>query len=240
MAALTAVDVEVSAARLRSGEVSDGEFDALYATTWQDVSARYWTPVDVATIAARWLTEAGAKRVLDVGSGVGKVCLIGAAITKATFVGIEQRFALVMAARAAAQVLNVERRTMFIHAEASISLMRGYSALYLFNPFGENLYSTAGQLDQRVTLGKERYCQDLSLVEEVLRLMPPGGRVVTYHGFGGRLPDNMDIAREEPIGSDVLRLWIKTERAAAGNFIETDGGLVHLPANLLERTAGGH
>ncbi|NUP10028.1 MAG: response regulator [Polyangiaceae bacterium] len=219
-----------SSARLQSGLVTDDEFDLVYNVPWRRVSARYWTPVEVAARAALWLTEGGAKTVLDIGSGVGKFCLVGASTRPARFVGIEHRYGLVSAARSAAQSLNLSRQTMFIHAEVSLELMRGYSALYVFNPFGENLYASTAQLDDQVELGKKRYWRDVWLVEETLRLMPVGGRLVTYHGYGGRIPDSMDLKHEEPIGSDILRLWVKTDRLPSGSYLETDAGVLHIPA----------
>ncbi|NUP06835.1 MAG: response regulator [Polyangiaceae bacterium] len=230
------IAVRWSSARLSSGRVGDEEFDLVYNVPWRRVSARYWTPVDVACRAAQWLTEGGAKTVLDIGAGVGKFCIVGASTTPASFVGVEHRYGLVAAARAAAQTLKVTERTMFIHAEASLQLMRGYSALYVFNPFGENLYAQTAQLDNHVELGKKRFWRDVSLVEDTLRLMPVGGRLVTYHGYGGRIPDNMDLKREEPIGSDVLRLWVKADRPSTGSHLETDAGILHVPSGQASRT----
>ncbi|MBK6516198.1 MAG: hypothetical protein IPM79_02860 [Polyangiaceae bacterium] len=213
---------------LRAGRLKDLEFDDVYATTWRAISSRYWTPVDVARKAAEWLTEDGAQSVLDVGSGVGKLCIVGAATTDATFVGVEHRASLVLAARTAARVFGVEGRTMFVHAEASLPLMRGYRAIYLFNPFGENLYSGAAQIDARVPLGKDRYRRDVGLVEQVIGSMPAGGRLVTYHGFGGRIPDSFSLARDIPIGSDALKLWLQSEDEPRGYFVERDDRIVHL------------
>lgn len=227
------MDGDRAEVRLRVAEMTDSDFDALYAARWRKVSLRYWTPIDVAVLAASWLTEAGAKRVLDVGAGVGKLCVVGASVTDATFVGIEQRYSLVAAARSVAQTAGVEDRTLFLHAEASLPLMRGYSAIYLFNPFGENLYSSTYRLDGDVELGQKRYCRDVWLVEEVLRLMPIGGRVVTYHGFGGRIPDGMVVERERGIGSDTLRLWVKKSDEIRGYFVETETGVAHLPGRAL-------
>lgn len=222
-------DGELLRQRLRDGRLTDAELDGIYATPWQAISSRHWTPIEVARRAALWLTEGGARLVLDVGSGVGKVCIVGAGTTEATFVGIEHRATLVRAALAASRVLGVEERTLFVHAEASLPLMRGYGAIYLFNPFGENLYSSAGQIDGRVPLGKERYRRDVALVEQVLAAMAPGGRVVTYHGFGGHIPDNFSLVRDIPIGSDALKLWVKSDDEARGYFMEQDERVVHVP-----------
>jgi hypothetical protein len=68
---------------------SDLAFDALYERRIRELSPQHWTPVRIARRAAELLTLSGAKRILDVGSGVGKFCIVGALTTEAQFVGIE-------------------------------------------------------------------------------------------------------------------------------------------------------
>ena len=85
---------------LRAGwELTDLEFDRVYPSWVRRLSDMHWTPVEVARRAAALLAVDPTTRVLDVGSGVGKFCLIGALTTRATFVGIEQRENLVTVAR---------------------------------------------------------------------------------------------------------------------------------------------
>ncbi len=189
---------------------SDEDFDALYPARWQAVSKRYWTPVAVASLAAAWLTEdPRLGPVLDIGSGVGKFCIVGALGTGGEFVGVEQRGALVRASRASAMSAGVSARATFHHARASMELLRRHSAFYLFNPFAENLYEADGRLDDRVELSDRRFTEDLQLVEEALSYAKLGTRVVTYHGFGGSLPSGFVLGRVERIGSDALCLWIR-------------------------------
>ena len=54
--------------------------------------------------------------------------------------------------------------------------------------------------------------RDVRLVEQVLRDAPIGTRVVTYHGFGGRIPRGYHLVTDERIGTDSLRLWVKTRK----------------------------
>src|SRR3954452_18195742 len=64
---------------LRSGAaVPDAEFDRLFPDELRDRSYLHWTPVEVAVRAAELLAPSPRGiRVLDVGAGVGKLCLIG-------------------------------------------------------------------------------------------------------------------------------------------------------------------
>jgi len=98
--------------RLLSGaQVADLEFDAIYPQWVRRLSEQHWTPLDVCIRAAELLVTDERSTVLDVGSGAGKFCLIGAASTGATFVGVEQRPRLVRIARETSRragVTNVE------------------------------------------------------------------------------------------------------------------------------------
>lgn len=189
---------------------SDPEIDALYPEPLRELSRRYWTPVSVAARAARWLTEGASKsQVLDIGAGNGKFCIVGALETTASFVGIEQRLHLVEAAREAAERAGVGARVTFVHGTATRMLLAQFSAYYLFNPFGENKHEIGDQMDATVELSRERFDADVRLVEDVFRRAPSGTRVVTYHGFGGRMPAGFSLERQERAGSDVLELWVK-------------------------------
>jgi predicted RNA methylase len=194
---------------LKAAEVSDAELDALLPVKLRLISDDYWTPIAVAALAAEWLTETGIRRVADVGSGPGKFCIVGAFRTDAEFVGIEHRQALVQVAKATAQRLGLADRARFVHARATFSDLLDFRALYLFNPFGENLRAASRCLDQTIELSESRYREDVELMEQVLRALPPGSRVVTYHGFGGQFPPSFRMTRERALGEDVLQLWVK-------------------------------
>lgn len=189
---------------------SDAAFDSLYATSWQQLSKRHWTPVEVAAMAARWLTEdPDVHAVLDVGSGVGKLCIVGALVTGRSFVGIEQRPRLVRAARGAAHAAGVSSHVEFVCDLVSPTILREFRSIYLFNPFAEHTFSEASRIDGTVEFSLERYHADVALIESALSRAALGQRVVTYHGFGGELPRGYIEERCEPMGTDFLQLWVK-------------------------------
>src|SRR5687767_14604665 len=101
----------------------DPQFDTVYEDRWGAMSMQFWTPVAVAQLAAEWLTETGIEAVADVGSGVGKFCLVGAQMTGAAFVGIEHRLPLVSAARRAAGALGLADRAHFVHGEVTSAFL---------------------------------------------------------------------------------------------------------------------
>ncbi|MEZ0314914.1 MAG: methyltransferase domain-containing protein [Myxococcota bacterium] len=195
---------------LRAGEpLDDRDFDHIYPASIREVSDVYWTPVDVARKAALWMAEGGCRRVLDVGAGVGKFCLVGAAVApEMTFVGIEHRPHLVAVAQQAARACAL-RNVLMLLGSMEVAPWRDCDAFYFYNPFDENNFSAGAQLDGTVELSTKRYMRDVYFVERCLRASAVGTRVVTYHGFGGAMPVEYVLEREEPRGVDFLRFWIK-------------------------------
>lgn len=195
---------------LREGRpLRDRDFDCIYPPTVREVSDVFWTPVAVAREAALWLTRGGRARVLDVGAGVGKFCLVGAAVApETTFVGIEHRPHLVAIAREAARTCGLHN-VLMVQGEMDVAPWRDFDAFYMFNPFDENNFSTGAQLDGSVELSTKRYLRDVRFTEQCLGQAAVGTRVVTYHGFGGVMPVEYRLEHEQPHGMDFLRFWIK-------------------------------
>ena len=74
--------------RVRTGtHVWNAQFDRLLPFYWRRLSIMHWTPVHVARRAAQLLVTGPKTRVLDVGSGPGKFCLVGAMATLGHFTG---------------------------------------------------------------------------------------------------------------------------------------------------------
>ena len=199
--------------RLRRGHpVNDVAFDAMFFPMHlRRVSRLFWTPVSVARCAVELLELDPRMRVLDVGAGVGKLCIIGAAITGASFVGIEHRAQFVRVAdeaRERAELSNVR----FVHGDFRDMDFEAFDAIYLYNPFAENRWPIEERLDNSVALGNEKFHDDVGAFEERLSTARTGVRVVTYHGFGGVLPRSYRQLHHVKQTSGYLDLWVK-ERA---------------------------
>jgi cyclopropane fatty-acyl-phospholipid synthase-like methyltransferase len=75
-------------------DIDDNAFNEIYPEHIKALSQCHWTPVAVAKMAAKFLADDTGKKVLDIGSGAGKFCLVGAASTDGIFYGVEQRASL--------------------------------------------------------------------------------------------------------------------------------------------------
>jgi len=206
---------------------SDVAFDVLYPVDIQRASRRYWTPVAVAARAAILLHEAGATRVLDVGSGAGKFALVAAAtVPELRVVGVEQRGHLVDVARLAQKSLGLEN-VRFVFANASEVSWKEYDAFYFYNSFAENLFDPFERLDDAAVLSVARFARDVKRATANLRAAPVGTRMATFHGSSTRVPASFELTRSEPAGTGLLRLWTKRTDADDGSFfVEVGDALV--------------
>ena len=85
----------------------DAAFDWLYPEHIEAKSRKHWSPLDVIGKAAQYLAEPDT-RVLDIGSGVGKLCLASAYYKpNAWYYGVEQRKSLVYNAETARQNASI-------------------------------------------------------------------------------------------------------------------------------------
>lgn len=209
---------------LRVGaQVSDVDFDLIFPEWARPLSDIHWTPVDVARRAAQLLSLNSGTRVLDIGSGVGKFCLVGALTTRASFVGIEQRESLVRAAQHAAGRLDVTR-AQFIHGNMKDLDWSEFDAFYLFNPFYEHVANALSCIEtDGIALVPEYYQYYAKLTCEKLSTARYGTRVVLYSSFGANLPKEYRLALHEPAGSNYLELYVKEPLAPV--FLDEPEGL---------------
>ncbi len=118
--------------------------------------------------AAEIFDDLGVSRVLDVGSGPGKFCVVaGARAPRISFVGIEHRPHLVAAAQSLAAAVGA-RNVTFIHGDATSLPAADFDGFYVFNSFAENGFSSDDQLDQTVELSHVRRVDDVMRVERWL------------------------------------------------------------------------
>jgi SAM-dependent methyltransferase len=181
-------------------EVTDAAFDELFPADVRPRSELHWTSVAIARRAIAMLDGA---TTLDVGCGVGKVCLL-ALLEGQTWWGVDHDAVAIEAANHAAYQLGLRDRARFIHASAWDLDWDRFDGFYFFNPFPvlpedpRNAFQKYGAFVHECTKAEQR-----------LAALKAGTRVVTYHGFGGDMPEGWDRIAREPAGTDELALWLR-------------------------------
>ena len=185
--------------------IEDPTFDRVFPAAMRFRSWLHWTPVEVALRAAALLAPGPRHKVLDVGCGVGKLCLVGAATSQASWFGIDRDLEMIRAAKTAATRLHVEHRTHFMCAEITSLDWSSFDSFYFFNPFAEILGAGPGDALAR----RQRYVATIEFVQQQLARAGRGTRVVTYYGIGGDMPRSYRLVHHERARENELCLWIK-------------------------------
>jgi Methyltransferase domain len=186
-------------------EILDEIFDSIYPLRYKIISKFHFTPVSVAQVAANYLVQIPGTRVLDIGSGAGKFCMVGASCTSGHFTGVEQRKNLYRLALRLAK-MSVPERIEFRLSNITEVNFEDFDAIYYYNSFYENIFQ-ASAIDQAVTLDKTLYTLYTQFMREQLGKMPIGTRLVTYFSFMDEVPGSYKIQ-----GTDFdlkLKLWEK-------------------------------
>lgn len=186
-------------------KVDDNSFNDLYPTSIKELADRHWTPVDVAKMAANYLVQHPNDKILDIGAGAGKFCLVGAACTKGMFYGVEQRESLVDISNDIAQKHQIDN-VKFIHANIDQICFSDYDAFYFYNSFYENM-DTSSPIDQTILPNQELYYSYTEYLRTQLRLLPIGTRIVSYWSGWDEIPTSFDL--DQTACSGLLNFWKK-------------------------------
>ena len=167
----------------------DFRFDQVFPAEIRKISETHWTPVEVAIRATELLVKDSRTRVLDVGSGCGKFCAIGALVSPGWFTGVEERLHLAEIARKASETLGATQAS-FIHGNMMDLDWSDFDSFYLFNPFYEHKMKSI-RIDTTISHSQQKFDRYVEIVRAKLRGTRTGTRVVTYHGFGGDMPGGL-------------------------------------------------
>lgn len=206
----TSVEIPSIIEDLRNNQkVLDSRFDLLFPREIRKLSAIHWTPVQIAKKVTKLFEVTSDSKILDIGSGCGKFCLIGAALApQAQFYGVEQRSHLSIIAKKCAKDLKL-RNAKFINCNMSTITWDDFNCFYFYNPFGENIMAGFNRIDSTIPSNIEQYAYYVDIVRHKLVNLPAGTKVITFHGFGGQMPNQFSCEYSEKIGVGELELWIK-------------------------------
>ncbi len=190
---------------LRLGiEVTDDDFNAIYPAAIRRSADRHWSSVAVSKTASEFLVTRRGTQVLDVGSGAGKFCMVGAAHTQGYFTGVEQRQSLVdLATRLSIQyrLPNVK----YIQGSFTSVDFKHYDAFF-FNSSYENI-DVQGNTEGSIHLDVENYDRYSQYMDGQLSRLPSGTRLATYYTPCAAVPDNFQLV--DSLHGGLLNLWEK-------------------------------
>lgn len=183
----------------------DTAFEDALRKSVQGHSYIHWTPVEVIKTAVRWLGTESDNKILDIGSGVGKFCLIGAMNSKSHFTGVETRKNLVDQAVELQKDLALDNIS-FIHSDIKRIDFSDYTSFYFYNPFCEHM-ALSGGIDDRIQFDEEAFYEYQNFVEEQLKRTPKGTKLVKYCSPDFDISTDFDLADMYFEGQ--LQLWLK-------------------------------
>jgi SAM-dependent methyltransferase len=181
----------------------------IYPERIRRLSSLHWTSVKASLRASQLCVFKPGANVLDVGSGVGKFCLIGAIVTDGHFVGVEQREYFVDLATSLAKQLRLNRVEFQLNNIVQID-WSPFDSIYLYNPFYENIEPMI-HIDEAVDLDPVLYDYYSKIVTGKLAELKVGTRVVILNGYGGTLPSSYELLSAEKMGRAILEAWVQTD-----------------------------
>lgn len=185
--------------------VQDKEFDRIYPQHIQKLSNMHWTSIEVAKKASIFLAHKPNVKVLDIGSGVGKFCIVGALTTEGRFYGVEHRKELADISKQIASEYRIDNLKI-LHSNITDINFLDYNAFYFFNSFYENIDETR-IIDLNVKVSPHRYKEYRDYMYTQLSIAPAGTRLATYYCLYSEIPPGYRIV--ETHFDDHLVFWVK-------------------------------
>lgn len=187
-------------------DLDDDDFNQIYPLEIRLLAKRHWTPVEVAKKAADFLVPFPGAKVLDIGSGAGKFCFVGATSTQGHFTGVEQRENLVDLSKELAKTNDIHN-VHFLHANITEVDFSSFQSFYFYNSFHENIDQNA-RIDNQVETGEKYYVHYTDYLSVELSKKPIGTRLVTYWTLFTEVPGNYELQFAAYNG--ILKFWKKT------------------------------
>ena len=186
---------------------SDAEFDALFPVPIRNLSGLHWTPLNVVQTAAEFLAPDASAHIIDIGAGVGKFCIAASLYSKGAFIGIEQKKNLVIAGNKVISQLGLQNVSL-IHANFVSLDIIGYTGIYYYNSFHENLLPVDNMDNDDAKRSVALYDLYIAHFKCQLDAMPRGTRLATYWSSISEIPGHYKL--KDIRCNDLLKLFIKT------------------------------
>jgi tRNA1(Val) A37 N6-methylase TrmN6 len=157
---------------------SDEKFNVIVRKELRFLSKVHWTPVDVIDQCVKWLPGKQSLKVLDIGSGIGKFCILASQISPHCFTGVELREDSHLEAVRLQSLLKLEN-VNFLNSNVDQIAFEDYDVFYLFNPFYEQIVNH-GTVLNHIKFHKENYHKYETYVISQLKKCSTGKLVICF------------------------------------------------------------
>jgi len=187
-------------------EEMESTFNAFLPNDLRRLASVHFTPSDKIILAAKWFEAAGVERVLDLGAGVGKFCVLAALNSPGVhYTGVEQRPSLWRLSETFSQTYKVAN-AQFILGNILDTDFKPFNGFYLFNPFYEQIAEEEGLTDE-VAFDAQQHELYQAYTLQQFKQMPVGTVVIAYHGEQHEIPYTYELLKQSPDG--LLKMWVK-------------------------------
>ena len=182
-------------------------FDTLSSKEFRNHSNVHWSKSTIIEKSVFYLKKNEVEKVLDIGSGIGKFCILGTKLSNISFTGVELRENLFNESQSIKKkhcLSNVH----FIHDDIKNIDFSSFDAFYYYNPFCEHL-ATADIIDDNHELSEERYYEYEEIVLGKLNNLSIGTIMILHNSKSFTLSE--DYTLEEIHFDGELTFWKKTK-----------------------------
>jgi hypothetical protein len=135
-------------------------------------------------------------------------CLDDRQFSRFEISGVERRERLVKIAEEICD-LNAPKKVRLIHGDMLDLDWSEYDVLYLYNPFFEHRNSGGTIIDGNIEFTQQAFRRYVDAVHERLSAMRPDQRVITFHGYGRKMPETLKLISSSRIGNGTVAMWEK-------------------------------
>ncbi len=185
--------------------VDDRYFNALTSVEFINHDKIHWSNFSVIEESISFLKKNNVKTILDIGSGIGKFCILGTMLSNIQFSGVEIRKNLHDEAQRIKQQNNLSG-IHFINDDIKNIDFSPFDAFYYYNPFCEHI-ATKDIIDNQIDLTEEKYYQYENFILQEMEKMIVGTIVILHNAKAFILSKNYRLI--DVLENGELTFWVK-------------------------------
>ncbi len=185
--------------------LNDHFFNSLTSAEFSNHDEIHWSKFAIIKEVVSFLEKNNAKNVLDIGSGIGKFCLLGSMLSKIEFTGVEIRSSLHKESLRIKKLLNTSS-VNFIQDDIKNVDFSPFDAFYYYNPFCEHI-ATKDIIDDCIELSEEKFYEYEDIIINKLDDLKIGTLVILHYTKTLFLSENYQLI--DILADGELTYWRK-------------------------------